>query len=196
MRVENAASIGWIEPNYTNKSSSAASVSSSSPVGPTVDEVTFSPGARVLAGVVEGSTRIHGDLGPIRIENVRADYQRQLESLEHSLKQQFARRRIDESTPIRLQTAADGRVFVAGDHPQKEVIEQIFVDDPKLQQQFAKVDSQASFLHSVDEAIAFQQAYRQNPTLAVQQFAHLFDGREPPAFALQFRGGEFNTMFF
>jgi hypothetical protein len=194
--VDSLTSTAWFASDYGAQQGTLAATRPESPSLEVSDEVALTPGARVLAGVLNGSSRLSKGGGAIRVEDVRADYEQQLEALQNSLAQRFASRNIDDSTPIRLQTASDGRVIVAGDHPQKEAIEKLFVDEPRLRDRFVRVDSQGSFLRSADEAIAFQRAYRKDPTAALREFAHLFDQNESPKFTLAVQDGAFNTLFF
>ena len=165
---------------------------------PIVDELSLSQGAQALA---ESGAEPPGVFGPrlsggaIYVEDIRGNYEQNLAGLRDRLRQQFAEHGIDTSSEIRLQTASDGSVFVAGDHPQKAEIEQLFVDQPQLRDRFVQVDAQASFMRAVEESMAFQRAYRDNPEAAVQQFAHLFDGSPNPVFSLLIRGDELQPVF-
>jgi hypothetical protein len=129
MRIDGATPVGWVHPQTAPNPGGIAAESgiAPSPRDGAADEVALSPGARILAGVLNGSSRLANAQGPIKVEDVRAEFERQMESLQDSLVQQFARRGIKDEPSIRLQTASDGRVIVAGDHPQKEAFDRAIV---------------------------------------------------------------------
>ncbi|EKO38234.1 MAG: hypothetical protein B193_3071 [Solidesulfovibrio magneticus str. Maddingley MBC34] len=53
---------------------------------------------------------------------------------------------IDVSRPITLTQGADGKVTVAGDHPDKEAIEKLFTDVPTLSEAFTALSKTSSDL--------------------------------------------------
>lgn len=132
---------------------------------------------------------------PIRVEDVRTRYDQNLAGLESRLTFAFAKAGIDTSVAFPLQTDAEGRVRVAGDHPQKAAIEQLFADDPNLRNDFVEVNAQADFLRAADEATAFQRAYAEDPEAALERFAHLFDPDRRPRFQLTVSGDKFDVGF-
>ena len=132
--------------------------------------------------------------GNVYIEDVRTQFKDRLSTLEGRLRRVFAENGIDTSQPIPLRTGTDGHVFVAGEHPQKAEIEQLFRDDRDLRNHFVGAQAQAEFLRAADEAMAFQAAYRKNPEAALAEFSHLFDDRHDE-FTLTFQGGKAETTF-
>jgi hypothetical protein len=150
------------------------------------DELTLSPEAERFANAATDlhSTRNGPPLEPIRVENIREKQQQNLADLQHKLQVLMRDKNISADPPARLHMSGDGHVMVMGDHPQKEAIEQLFVDDPSLRNKFAEVSAQTSFLQAADEAMAFQHAYRKNPDTAVAEFSYLFNPNRSSVFSL------------
>jgi hypothetical protein len=132
--------------------------------------------------------------GSVHVEDIRAVYERSFASVKSRIQELFAENRIDTSAPVPLEVAGDGRVIVAGDHPQKEKIESFFRDDPGLRNDFVGMTAQGEFLRAADEATEFQRAYREDPEGALEKFKHLFRRRND-VFQLVFRGNEAETRF-
>ena len=82
---------------------------------------------------------------------------------------------IDPSQPFRLTSDTQGQVRVVGDPPDKERIEAIFAEDQALTQAFHRASATARLIASAEEAIAFQQAYAQDPQAAVARYSYLFN---------------------
>lgn len=158
------------------------------------DDVQFSAEARGKQAL-RTTELLNWDAGPIKVEDVRREYEQGLAGLQSRLTLEFAKAGIDTSAAFQLQTDPSGRVVVAGNHPQKEKIEQMFAENPSLRDDFVKVNAQADWLRAADEAMAFQRAYAENPAEAVKRFGYLFDDNRKTTFQLTVRGEEFETGF-
>ena len=154
-----------------------------------VDELTLSDEAQALADAPRMLTSLPHTEG-----DFQEQYDARLGEVQARLQSLFAKNGIDTSPPIRLQTASDGRVIVAGHHPQKKEIEQFFVDDRDLRNDFVATAAQGEFLRAFKEAVEFQQAYRKDPKAAVERFKHLFQERHD-VFTLKFDGDSATPTF-
>jgi hypothetical protein len=85
---------------------------------------------------------------------------------------------LSRTEPFELEFASDGRIQVHGPHPDKEQIEQMFIDDPEFRNLAAQVCVLKDIIETGREASAFQQAYAADPVKAVAQYGHLFSGRQ------------------
>lgn len=94
---------------------------------------------------------------------------------------------IETSSPLALQTGADGWPTVAGNHPQKAEIEAIFRQDRELRDDFVGKQAQEEIKRAGEEALQFQEAYRRDPEGAVQRFSYLFGPRHEE-YSLVFQG--------
>jgi hypothetical protein len=121
------------------------------------------------------------------LEQSEADLQSNIQNL-------FAKNGIDTSKKVDLQIGSDGQVIVANDHPQKAQIEQLFKDNPKLRDEFAKYSAQSSLFQAAQESIAFQKAYARDPAAAVAQFSYLFNATETPVVSLSLQNGNCQTF--
>jgi hypothetical protein len=160
------------------------------------DQLDLSNEGKVLASSLqnEPSSLIHAGDG-VRIENVQENYEKNLSAVQARIERVLTENSLPSTDEIRLQIGFDGRLIVAGDHPQKQQIEQLLGSEPGLRNEFALVSSQASLLKAANEAIAFQAAYRKDPIQAVAEFSHLFQQPRPDSvFQLSFLNGEFKTL--
>ena len=129
--------------------------------------------------------------GSVHVEDVRAAAKQQLGDFQSRFQELLTELGIDDSAEIRLQTDATGRVRVVGDHPQKEQIEQLFVDHPEMRDQFVHITASLDLVRAADEHMAFSRAYAEDPKAAVEQFSHLFDAtRKQPPISLVLSGGK------
>ncbi len=128
------------------------------------------------------------------VEDVRRARDNNLEQFRDLIKRLFRERGIDNGRAIRLEATADGQVSVAGDHPQKDAIEQVFRDQPEARTLFATIAGQSSLLQAAETAAAFQQAYTADPVAAVKQFGDFTGGRRPN-FSLSLDAGELAIQF-
>lgn len=158
------------------------------------DELSLSPVARGKQAA-RTAELLQWDAKPIEVADMRRDYEQKLAGLESRLEVAMAKAGIDKSTPFQLQTDAEGMVRVAGDHPQKAQIEQLFIDSPSLRDDFLEVNAKADFLRAADEAMAFQRAYAEDPEAAVKRFSYLFDSDRKSTFQLTVSGDKYDVGF-
>lgn len=128
---------------------------------------------RALAG---RAPRYPGE--PIHLEDMRSHAQERLADLGREVRDRVDAAGLDASQPIRIQIGVDGRVVVAGDHPDREAIEKLLNADPELANQLRQIAAAFDMLRAADEHQEFAAAYAQDPARAVAQFSHLFDGGE------------------
>ena len=133
--------------------------------------------------------------GRVTVDDLREAYLERRDALAGRIADAFDEAGIDTSEPVRLTVGFDGRVTVAGDHPQRAEIEQIFRETPGLRDQFVQTAALGDFVRSADEAIAFQAAYAKDPYAAVAQYSHLFSGQPQPSFSLLVRDGTATVEF-
>ena len=175
----------------------AANAPVAAPTGSVADELILSDAAEAAAAEAEkNNMRLFSPFparadGAVHVEDVRSFTQGQLADFQAKFEQLLAERGIASSAPVSLQTDAAGHVRVVGDHPQKDEIEQLFVEDPALRNEFAHVTANIAFLRAADEATEFQQAYREDPQVAEAMYAHLFNpNRKQPPIQVTLSGGE------
>jgi hypothetical protein len=96
----------------------------------------------------------------------------------------FQKEGIDTSQEAVLQSDMNGKVIVAGNHPDKARIEELFANDPGLTNRFHEVDALASVIRAGREASQFQKEYAVDPEAAVAKYSYLFSGSYSPAFNL------------
>jgi hypothetical protein len=132
--------------------------------------------------------------GPIRIENVQVDYEKNLSAVQSKIESLFAANGIESNPAVRLQIGLDGRLIVADNHPQAQKIEPLVAEQSGLRDQFAQTSAQARLLKAAEEAAAFQKAYRKDPIKAVADYAHLFGPHTQTAFQLSFKDGVFSSL--
>lgn len=158
------------------------------------DELSLSPVARGKQAA-RTAELLQWNAEPLQVADMRRDYEQKLAGLESRLEVAFAKAGIERSPPFQLQTDAEGKVRVAGDHPQKAQIERLFVDSPGLRDDLVEVNAKADFLRAADEAMAFQRAYAEDPEAAVKRFSYLFDSQRKATFQLSVSGDKYDVGF-
>lgn len=174
--------------------SSAPSSGSDETANADGDELSLSPVARGKQAA-RTAELLQWNAEPLEVADMRRDYDQKLAGLESRLQVEFAKAGIETSPPFQLQTDTEGKVRVAGDHPQKSQIEQLFADNQDLRDDFAEVNAKADFLRAADEAMAFQRAYAEDPEGAVKRFSYLFDNDRKPTFQLSVSGDKYDVGF-
>jgi hypothetical protein len=115
-------------------------------------------------------------------------------ALQWKIQTLFAANNINTANRIDLQIGFDGQVVVSNDNPQKAEIEQLFKDNPRLRDDFAKFSAQTSLYEAGQEAIAFQKAYARDPVAAVAQFSYLFNATAKPTVSFSMQGDSYQTL--
>lgn len=124
------------------------------------------------------------EVGELRLQTTqfKTDFQRKLI-------QRLLERGVDLSQPFTLKGDGFGGVDVAGGHPDREIIEQLFEEDSELRSEFSQLAGQAERLFAADRTAI--------PTAAAPDNG-LFDstaGSDPPAFNLIVRDGQTEMAF-
>lgn len=121
----------------------------------------------------------------VQVNDIRQSAETRLESLGREITSRLAALGIELTEPLAVQVAADGRLVV-GEHPQRDAIEKMLNEDPKLANQLRELSAQFSLLHAADQHLEFLDAYEQDPVAAVKQFAHLFRDKNASGVQLLF----------
>lgn len=178
--------------NLTTSSTGAGATATSSDVG---DELILSEGeSPATPDVYRHELLSTSPGGDIKVEDIAKQLEQKIGGLQARLVRLFAQHGIDDAAGVKLRTSADGSVRVVGDHPQKDEIEKLFTDDPKLRNDFVEVQAQSEFMQAAKEAIEFQEAYRKNPQKALEEFKHLFQERTD-SFTFVLQGGQAKVTF-
>jgi hypothetical protein len=164
-----------------------------------VDEAA--PGSE-LGSAVESDTKtetrlprkLRSDELPRSLNQMQSQYEQNLSEVEHALRALWKANDIRTSPPMNLVVAGDGRIVVAGDHPQKAQIEQLLTENPALRDKMVTTAAQGSTLHAFERSLEFQKEYARDPLAAVEKFADLFDGRDSH-FSLTIAGDLFLPMY-
>jgi len=133
--------------------------------------------------------------GTISAIDLEAAQEKAQASIQAKLKQRFASAGIDTSQEIRLQMGADGQVYVTNDNPQREQIQQLFVDDPSLRDEFCEFQCLTETVGAIHDGIAFQQAYARDPKAAVAQYWYLFNSATQSSASLVIQGDSYQTLY-
>jgi hypothetical protein len=132
--------------------------------------------------------------GRVTAPDVKSAQKLAQEMVQGRLQSRLAERGVDTSKEIRLQVAGDGRVIVANDHPQRAEIEKIFTDDEQLRNQFVRLSALTSMAASIDETVAFQQAYAKDPYAAVARYSYLFNQANKGQCSMVIQGERFEAL--
>ena len=123
-------------------------------------------------------------VGELRLETTRFknDFQRKLI-------QRLLERGVDLSQPFTLKGDGFGGVDVAGGHPDKEIIEQLFEEDSELRGEFSQLAGQAGRLYATDRS-AFTTGNSPDTGLIDSSL-----GNDSPNFNLIVRDGQTEMAF-
>jgi hypothetical protein len=114
--------------------------------------------------------------GRITIDELLEQGTRQLDEFNRVIKRLFYENDIDTSLPIELGSQyGTGETIVTNNHPDKEKIDQIFREHPEMSNNFKRISNMLEMAELGKESTKFQQAYRQNPQQAVEQYGYLFN---------------------
>jgi hypothetical protein len=97
--------------------------------------------------------------------------------------------------PVKLAVDAFGKVRETSGNPQGPAIEEVLASDDALANTFRQAAAQMELMRAAKEHQQFAELYAQNPELAVAQYSHLFDNRDPPRFVLQLSGDLVEPLF-
>lgn len=105
-----------------------------------ISQAATSEAAQHNVDKLETNARSLLDIGELRLPG-KAD----LQVFERNFSNALAKAGVDASIEIELETDYQGKVVVKNDHPDKDKIEQIFDDNPDMQQQFVKAQMFQTF---------------------------------------------------
>lgn len=165
---------------------------SSSSVSNLSDVLDISPPAQAEADKLSGSA--NGTSSGISLDTFQAVADQAFANIQAKLTKLFADKGIDTSKEIKLQVGADGQITVAGDHPQKAQIEQLFKDDANLRDDYIKFTAFSELAAAGQEANTFQAAYAKDPTAAMKQYSYLFDTETKPTLSLTIKGNKYQSI--
>lgn len=153
---------------------------------PAADELSLSSPTSLLQGAMSGLFGVEPRAdGAIRIEDIQRAYEQRFEELTGSLSRLMKNAGVDRSQEAVLGVDRLGHVRVTNDHPDKEAIEQVFRDNPAVENQFRQVAGMKSFLDAAEKHEAFADAYAENPVAAVERFLSLFDEQRDSDFQMR-----------
>ncbi len=153
------------------------------------DEVTLSSNEKVGKHLCEmfgfpmldelGKMGSPGMSRVVRIQDLRAAYERMFDEFTKRLESLLDSGGIDRSRPARLQTDAAGNIVVTNDHPDQEAIQRLFLENPDLAKQFRGLSGLASLLAAAEQHAEFAAEYEKNPYSAVGGYSQLFANHRP-----------------
>lgn len=111
---------------------------------------------------------------PVTLHQMRAMCEKALAAFQHEFDSFAQEAGIDESKQIKLQIAPDGHVYVES-HPDKQKIEDFLRANPRVERDCHDAICFREQLQSMEEGLAFQEAYRKDPKAAIARFSHLFN---------------------
>jgi hypothetical protein len=127
---------------------------------------------------------------PASIEALRSEHRAAVAQFEDRLRRLLRERGIDLDKAIVLESDELGDARVAGDHPQKDVIERLIRDDVELQNLFSRLDKQASRLRAADLAAELAKLQAEAPSNAATRVQQLLGSTSAHRFSLTVRPHE------
>lgn len=115
--------------------------------------------------------------GVITLEGMERELRELKDEFKIELNRQLSSAGLSRTETFKLEFAGNGRIQVLGAHPDKEAIEQMFIDDSKFHDLAARVCVMKDLIESSREAAALQTAYAADPIKAVAQYGHFFSGQ-------------------
>lgn len=116
--------------------------------------------------------------------------------LTKALATKFEEAGIDTSKPITLTLDDDGKVIVAGDHPDKDAIEKIFTDTPALAEAFTSLSDNSTLAKSYTNSQTASLVRSNGYAAYLQQILSSDSGTNSPSnFYLSLLGGNTATYF-
>jgi hypothetical protein len=134
------------------------------------------------------------DDSEVSAATLRSAAETALQSFRELVGQRLAAAGIDVSRPIRLEADERGRIFVAGDHPQRAQIEQIFSDDAELGAALNHLSSTFHALQRAQKNQAFEDLYALDPQNAAARLSS-HDRSTGRTFTLLLQGDEVQVGF-
>lgn len=133
---------------------------------------------------------------PTTLAGIEAAAREALAKFQQLLAPKLAELGIDTAQPINLAIDGLGNIRETGGHPQAAEIEHLLETNDDIARYFRKAAAEFESVRAAREHQQFAQVYANNPELAVEQYAHLFDDRrEPPKFSLRLTGDTAEPLF-
>lgn len=118
-------------------------------------------------------TKYTNQNGAVTLEGMERELKELGDEFKKELNRHLNSAGLSGTESFELEFASNGRIQVHGLHPQKEEIEQMFIDDPEFRDLAGRVCVLKDLIESGREACAFQRAYAADPVKAVAQYGHL-----------------------
>lgn len=123
---------------------------------------------------------------PTTLADIEADGRAALERFQQAFASKLAELGISLGDSIQLSIDSFGKIRETSGHPQAQDIESLLADNSQMSHDFRKANAQLSTARAGREHAEFSRLYAQNPDLATQVYAHLFDdNREQPQISIR-----------
>jgi len=109
-------------------------------------------------------------VGKVSIDEIRFATEQQLSDWHQKVSDLLEGAGIDLAEPVALRIDSNGGILVSGDHPQKEAIEQFFVQQPELANDVRQLSAQLSLIAAAEAHQEFAAAYEEDPVAAVERW--------------------------
>jgi hypothetical protein len=128
----------------------------------------------------------------VDLDQLRSDTDKLTSNFRTTLNRLLEEHGIDTSQAFSLQADPFGGIQVAGEHPQKDAIEQIFAEHFELKDAFNQLQQNYGTLREASQAAGPQLL---PSALQVGYSASQFADNDPPAFSLVVRNGQASVAF-
>ena len=135
--------------------------------------ITLDSGTEIPALAFMGSSKD----GVIKLPDVETQVEIGKEVFQDEFNKWMFKEEVSSIPAIELKTDFQGNVIVAGDHPQKEKIENYFKENDDVANFFKGMTGAKSFIELSKESIEFQKEYAKDPRAAVAKYSHFFSGK-------------------
>lgn len=180
-------------PAARNRPGDSTEIIEETTAGSQEDTVSLSSGGRLLSQLPPlFSSEIEAD-GVITLDEMREFFQEKAAALGKEVRGRLTALGISADEPLDLSVDREGKVRVAGEHPQKDEIEALFAEDPELANDFRQVSSTGSFIKACEAHLEFAADYAQDPQAAVAKHWHLFSSLQSD-YALRLAGEDISLV--
>ncbi len=140
------------------------------------DQVSLSPAGKLLSKLPPlFSEEIEAD-GVITLDEMRGFFREKSAAFQSEVRNRLNAAGLDATRTLELTSDREGKVRVAGDHPDKEKIEAMFADDPELSNDFRQISATGSLIKACEAHVEFAADYAKDPKAAVAKHWSLFSG--------------------
>ncbi len=144
----------------------------------TQDTVSLSGASKLVSSFFAG---MGVDFTPgknVSLNDIEKGLQQKQQTLDSEIKAMFIKNSIATPPEVKLTSNKDGHVQVSGNHPQSDQIEQLFADNPELENDFRKVSAMSSMVEAGHEYVDFANQYEKNPYAAIAQYGEQIFGQK------------------